>query len=575
MTPRRRWQFMPSAPPEHLTSFPGVSPLVLQLLYNRGVSSPEAIQSFLSASVSVDNPFLLQDMSKAVTRLRQALRSGERIAIYGDYDVDGVTATALLVTVLQSLGGLVVPYIPNRMQEGYGVNAEALQSLRKQGINVVITVDCGVRAIAETAAANEMGLDMIITDHHGLAEELPAAVAVIDPHRDDDRYPFKDLAGVGLAYKLAQALLRVEGRVPTTGLAAPVDETSLLDLVALGTVADLAPLLGENRALVRRGLAVLNEARRPGVAAMLQEAGLKAGEVDAFRIGFVLGPRLNAAGRIADAMVSYQLLMTRSAEEGLELAEQLGAQNRERQRLMDEMVESARREIAAVGEAPIYVLAGRQYLSGIAGLVASRITDEFYRPSLVIAMDEKTSRGSARSIEGLHITHALDECKHLLNRYGGHAAAAGFDIANDNIDALRSILHSVAERELTAEDLIPLLCIDMLLPLSDVNWDTWALIEGMEPFGVGNPYPVFASYNVRVRDCRVVGRDGSTLKLALSDGLSVWDAIAFRAGISPAQVPARIDVAYTLHPNVWNGRRSLQMHVRDIRPAGEAEPCQQ
>jgi single-stranded-DNA-specific exonuclease len=571
---QKRWQVLPPAPPEHLAAFPDLAPLIVQLLYNRQICTVDEVQTFLSRSAAVDNPFLLKGMNEAVTRLRQAIRNGEAVAIYGDYDVDGVAATALLVPTLRVLGAQVIPYIPNRMEEGYGLNEGAVKALAQQGIKLVVTVDCGVRSTKEVALARSLGVDMIITDHHALGEELPAAVAVIDPRREDDRYPFKHLAGVGLAYKLAQALLRAEGRVPASrslnsagsGEQGLPQEEALLDLVALGTVADLAPLTGENRALVCRGLERLRQAQRPGVAAMLAEAQTRPEGVTAGTVGFVLGPRLNAAGRLDNAMASYELLTTSSTEEAGQLAQKLGAQNRERQQLMLQMVEQARQEVLERGDEPVYVLASSAYTVGIAGLVASRITEEFYRPSIVIALDEGESKGSARSISAFHITQALDACKGLLVRHGGHAAAAGLTIKNENIDALREALNHIAREQLTDEDWVPALKIDGALTLPQVNGETWAVLEGLQPFGMGNPTPTFVSHNVQLREARPVGSERPALKLKLSDGRAIWDAIHF-GEVASERLAARIDVVYTMQSRTWNGQDRLELVVKDLRPA--------
>ncbi|MGQ9493593.1 MAG: single-stranded-DNA-specific exonuclease RecJ [Anaerolineae bacterium] len=566
ITLQKRWEILPLAPAEHLASCPDVPPLVMQLLYNRQIYTPDEVRAFLARSFSVDNPFLLKGMNEAVARLRLAIRTREVIAVYGDYDVDGVAATALLVSTLQALGARVIPYIPNRMDEGYGLNIPALETLARQGIQVVVTVDCGVRSVKEAEFASSQGLDLIITDHHALGSELPPAVAVIDPRREDERYPFKQFAGVGLAFKLAQALLRAERQVPISKASTLPEEEDLLDLVALGTVADLAPLIGENRALVYRGLEQLKKAQRPGIAAMLEEAGLQPEQVDATAIGFVLGPRLNAAGRLDTAMASYKLLTTSSTDEAVLLAQQLGTQNRERQQRMNEMVEKARQEVLALGDNLIYILASSDYTVGIAGLVASRIMEEFYRPTLVIALEEQQSKGSARSISAFHITKALDECQDLLVKHGGHAVAAGFTIHNDKLDALRARLHEIASKQLTPQDLVPSLKIDAALPLNKANGETLALIEGLQPFGVGNPKPTFVSYNVRVRECRPINSERAGLKLKLSDGIAVWDAIAFQE-IAAGNLSDYIDVVYTLQSNTWHDRKWLELVVKDLRPA--------
>ncbi len=568
---QKRWEVPPPPPAEHLARFPDLPPLIVQLLYNRQIRTRDEVEAFLSRTFAQDNPFRLRGMNAAVTRLRQAIRNAETIAVYGDYDVDGVAATALLVPTLRALGSArVVPHIPHRVEEGYGLNKPALTQLAEEGVKVVITVDCGVRSLDEVVHAKHLGLDLIITDHHALGAELPPALAVIDARRDDDPYPFKHLAGVGLAFKLAQALLRAEQQVPTAETVALPEEDDLLDLVALGTVADLAPLIGENRALVSRGIEKLNEARRPGVAAMLEEAGLEPGQVHAGTIGFVLGPRLNAAGRLDDAIASYELLTTTALDKAAELARHLGEQNRKRQQLLDEMVQQARQEAEAVGDAPLYVLTSTDYLPGIAGLVASRITEEFYRPTLVIALDEAESKGSARSIEAFHITRALDQCRELLVHHGGHAAAAGLTIRNDRIDVLREKLTDIAREQLSEEDLLPTVNVDMALPISAESWANLALIEDLRPFGIGNPRPKFVAYDLRVCGCRAVGRDGTSLMMKLGDGVAVWDAIAFRQRIRPEQVPERIDMVYTMESDVWNGRRRLRLVVQDMRPADGA-----
>ncbi len=567
MASRKRWELLPPVPQECLARFPDLAPLVVQILHNRGICAADEVEAFLTRTFESDNPFRLAGMAEAVTRLRSALRVKEKIAVYGDYDVDGVTATALLVSTLRELGAQVVPYIPNRLEEGYGLNKPALKELADQGVDVVVTVDCGVRSTSEVEHANGLGLDLIITDHHAIGDELPAAVAVIDPRREDDRYPFKHLAGVGLAFKLAQALLRAQRQVPTSDVPVLPEEEGLLDLVALGTVADLSPLTGENRALVSRGLEQLNRARRPGISAMLEEAGLEKGQVNAGTVGFVLGPRLNAAGRLDDAMTSYALLTTCSEEEATKLAEQLGAQNRERQRLMHEMVDRAREQVLALSDEWIYVLADRAFLAGIAGLIASRIQEEFYRPTLVIALDEEQSKGSARSIKGFHITRALEQCADLLVKYGGHSAAAGFTVRSRDIGAFRDRLGDIAAAELSEDDLIQPIAVDATLPLTMANGQTLAQVEMLQPFGVGNPRPTFLSQNVQVRACYPVGSGGRSLKFKLSDGVAVWDAIAFRQGASADQVPDLIDVVYTLQSRVWSGRERLQLVIKDWHPA--------
>jgi len=564
----KRWQIAPPAPPSHMGHFPHLNPIVVQVLYNRGIADPADVTAFLSAEEDEVNPFRLKGMDNAVTRLRQALRAGEPIAVYGDFDADGVTATVLLVQTLRALGGQVTPYIPDR-EEGYGLHEEALTQLSSQGIRVVVTVDCGIRAPSKVAHANHLGIDVIVTDHHSVGETLPQAVAVIDPKREDRRYPFYELAGVGVAYRLAQALLRTNRKTPVTGESVRLGEDDLVDLVALGTVADMVPLLGENRTLVQRGLAHINRMERPGIDALCRQTGLKPGQVDASAIGYALGPRINAAGRLAHAKIAYQLLETQYPAEAEQLARELDRLNRERQELTRETQERARQmALVADSEASLIFAAAPDFRAGIVGLVASRLVDEFYRPAVVVEIGEETSRGSARSIAEFHITNALDECAHLLIRHGGHAGAAGFTVRNEHLEELASRLLTLATEQLASIELTPVLSVDTEIALSEMSWDLQRELSQLEPHGYANRPPLFLSHNVGVQYHRAVGSDNRHLKLVLSNGLGTWDAIAFRQGEWAGKLPDRVDVVYHLEVNEWNDQRRLQLNVQDIRPAG-------
>ena len=575
-----RWQIAPPAPEDHLARFPQLSPLIVQLLYNRGITAPQDVRDFLAGARPEDNPFRLKGMNEAVTRLRQAIRGEELVAVYGDFDADGVTATALLVETLSALGARVKPYIPHRVDEGYGLNTGALRQLASQGVEVVVTVDCGIRSIEEVSYGRKLGLDFIVTDHHSVGEEVPPALAVINPKQPDCPYPFKDLAGVGVAFKLAQALLRANRRVPVAKGEVGVNEEDLLDLTALGTVADLAPLLGENRSLVRRGLERLNDPQRLGLRAMIAQVGLKLGQIDAAAIGFVLGPRLNAAGRMDDATTSYDLLTCRSPDEAANLAQELEELNRRRQRLTAETLERAKEQVLVAGEdEKLLFAAGEDFLAGIVGLVAGRLTEEFYRPTLVVELGPEESRGSARSIPEFNITAALDQCSDLLVRYGGHAAAAGFTVANDNLEPLQERLKELAAEQLEGVELTPTLLIDAEVELSEMDWATQALLTQLEPCGYANPAPLLLSRRAIVRSARAVGTDGGHLKLSLSDGQARpstvsdaasghhWGAIAFRQGQWAGQLPRHIDVVYSLEVNEWRGEKRLQLNVKDLRPS--------
>lgn len=578
----KRWDIAPVVPARQRERLSHINPLLVQILFNRGVTDPAEAEAFLNGRPLFYDPNRMLGMTTAVERIRRAIRQREPIVVYGDFDADGVTATALLVQALTAFGADVRPYIPHRVDEGYGLNCDALDKIAGWGVRLVITVDCGIRSPAEVAHGSALGLDLIVTDHHSIfrdeadVERLPPALAVINPKRQGDPYPFKDLAGVGIAFKLAQALLLAEKQSPLGPEPAQLEERALLDLVALGTVADLAPLLGENRFLVQRGLAELRRPQRPGIQAMLEEARLAPAKVDATAIGFVLGPRLNAAGRLATAETSYNLLTAPDPLTARPLAEELGRLNAERQRLTAESVALAKTHIEEAGrpDRRLFLIAHADFKPGIVGLIAGRLTEEFYRPALVAEAGPAETHGSARSIPEFNITAALDECKDLLKRYGGHAAAAGFTVLNPNLPAFRARLEEIAARELGGRDLTPTLSVDAVVGLGAIDWAMQEFLAQLEPCGYGNGQPVLASRGLEVVSQRTVGQDAQHLKLAVRDpaetglaGRRVLDAIAFRLGAWYNQLPRRIDLAYTVEVNEYGGERRLQLNVKDIRPA--------
>ncbi len=568
MSPDYRWIVEPPPPPSHLARFPQIPPLVVHILYNRGITSPEEVRAFLLGREQPSpSPFRLRDMHRAVTRLRRAIRRGEPIAVYGDFDVDGVTATAILLETIRALGGKVIPYIPNRVEEGYGLNKVALRHLARKGVKVVLTADCGIRSLEEAAYARRLGLDLIITDHHSIGPELPEAVAVVNPKREDCPYPFKELAGVGVAFKLAEALLLSNRHVPLSDT--PLTPEDFHDLVALGTVADMVPLLGENRALVLKGLKRLNEGSRPGVRALIRAAGLSPGKVNSTAISFILGPRLNAPGRLDSAMHSLKLLLSRDEREAAELARQLNDWNRRRQRLMNGALELARRKVYEEFDRDFIIVVGDEsFAPGVVGLVASKLVEEFYRPVIVMELGPERSRGSARSIPEFNITAALDECAELLLRYGGHAAAAGLTLATSRLPEFRRRIAEIARRSLDGLELRPALVIDAEVSLAELNWGVYSLLARLEPFGYANPEPLFLSRRVRVLDRRLVGGDAEHLKLTLSDGSRAWDAIAFRMADKFSLLGDYVDVVFALKADEWGGEKKLQLHVKDIRASG-------
>ncbi len=560
----KRWQVHHQIPNDIYRELGDFSPLMRQLLYNRGFENSESAAAFINGTVDFPtDPFLLKDMEEAVGRLHAAVTGGEKIAIYGDYDADGVTSTALLVEFLAALGVTTLAYIPDRYDEGYGLNNDAIRLLAGKGIGLVITVDCGVRAVGEIALANELGMDVIVSDHHHPGPELPPAVAVIDPKQEGDVYPEKYLAGVGLAYKLAQAYL---SRYPHEGVAA--DEW--LDLAAIGTVVDLAPLRGENRLLVRAGLEKLRSKPRQGIYSLAQVAGIDLGKCNSSNLGFGLGPRLNAAGRLESALTSFELLTTRDPHVAGKLAQQLDSYNAERQDMTTEIREKAAQAVLAEDpEAILFFASDPDFSEGVVGLAASRLVESYYRPSIVAHQGDEFTVASCRSIPEFHITQALDECADLLVRHGGHAAAAGFTVRNEDKDALVARLREIAARLLGEQELLPVLEIDreIKLDMLEPRYIPGILedLHKLEPTGRGNPEPVFASFDVGVKAARVVGREGSHLKLTLQAGRNFYDGIAFRQGYWMTDMPERVNIAYRFEVNEFNGRSTLQLNIKDIK----------
>ncbi|MFZ1629135.1 MAG: single-stranded-DNA-specific exonuclease RecJ [Anaerolineae bacterium] len=565
------WKIAEPAPPAFLAQAPHLHRILAQILFNRGLRDPAAIESFLQGITLVKNPYNLKGLPEAVTRIRRALRQGERIAVYGDFDADGVTATTLLVQTLRACGGQVEPYIPHRVDEGYGLNNRALTFLRQQGFALVITVDCGIRSVAEAEHARALGLDLIITDHHHVGAELPDALAVINPRQPGCRYGFSGLAGVGVAYRVAQGILRaVSANQPRDSRGPGLDESDLLDLVALGTVADIVPLLQENRELVRQGLVRLNRTPRVGLQALMQQAGVTTGQADTTAIGFRLAPRINAAGRLQSAMLAYQLLSTQDQAEATALASQLGQLNTKRQELTEQTVQAARRQIEAnPGNGLLLLAEGDDFLHGVVGLAAGKLTEEYYRPTIVIERGPDFSHGSARSIPAFHITRALDRVAHLLERHGGHEAAAGFKIRTERLPQFREEMQAVAAAELSQQTLLPLLEIDAVVRLSDLDFGLLGILQQLEPCGQDNRSPVLLARNCKVLEARTVGGEGAHLKLLLSDGGPPRDAIAFRQGHWLSRVRQRMDVVFALETNEYNGNRRLQLNVHDLKLSDE------
>jgi len=551
---------IPKIPPAEVSkSLQSFNRLEQQILINRGYLTEASVNEFLDPDAFIEaDPYLIKEMKEAVSRINLALKEGQKITIYGVYDADGVTAAALLAEALREVGACVNVYFPDRFAEGYGLNQRAVERIAASDAKLLITVDCGVRAIEEVALAKKLGLDVIITDHHIQGSALPEAFALLNPHRVDTNYPYEGLAGVGVAYRLAQAIFREKG-IPSS------KEMALLDFVAIGTVADMVPLTGENRALVTRGLDVLNSSPRIGLKAVINVSGYREGGLDSSSIGFGLGPRLNAAGRVKSALTAYELLVANEPQKASEMAKELEQLNNKRKQLTLDVVERAVETFKHSDIEPILLVAEPDFHEGVVGLAASRICDEYYRPAIVGKVGESHTRASARSIPGFHITAALEKCSDLLDRFGGHAAAAGFSVRNENLQTLRKRLMAIAEQELGDEELIPTLAIDSEAEFEELGESLMKFIDRLQPCGQGNDWPVFSTAQVQVREKRLVGADKSHLKLTLRKSSISFDAIAFRMGDDIDRLPDFIDIAYRLERNSYLGYESLQLNVVDIR----------
>jgi single-stranded-DNA-specific exonuclease len=561
---RSCWVPRPTAPTAFLHELPTtISPLVGQLLWSRQITDPAAVEAFLAADYNaLHDPFALRDMDRAVARIRQAIDEQQTVAVYGDFDTDGVTGVALLKQALSALGLDVLPYIPRRLEEGYGLNLPAVEQLAEKA-HLLITVDCGISNVEEIARAQALGLDVIVLDHHTPPAVMPQGYAVINPKRSDCTYPYDMLAGVGVAYKLTQALHRA-------GLRTHLRGRDLLDVVALGTVTDMAPLNGENRILVKHGLRALNESERPGIKALIETSASRR-PIDTRTIGYVLGPRLNAAGRLDDAIYAYKLLLAATDQEALALAQELNTINLQRQTLTKEVQHLALELAVATGkhQQRIVILDDKEFPSGVVGLVAARLVEAWGRPVLLLERGATTSRGSARSVEGFSIIGALTEIGELFEKFGGHTMAAGFTICNSRLPEMESRLQVIAARDLADDLLTPRLYYDAELALAQLSMELVEQLAQLEPYGHGNPEPVWVTRGLKVVDAYVMGRERQHLKLRLFDGRMTIDALWWRHAehVHAFKDCPRVDVAYTLAVNEYMGRRRVQLIVKELVPS--------
>ncbi len=544
----------------------GPHPLAARVLAARGLGEPERAERFLRAGLDdLPDPFLMKGMAAAVERLVRAVEGGERVACYGDYDVDGVSSTALLAGFLRAAGADVVTYTPHRLVEGYGLNQRAVETLAGRGVRLLVTLDCGITSVAEVQGAARLGVDVVVVDHHTVPVEMPAAAAILNPHQPGCDYPSKHLAAVGVTFALCLALrrrLRERGRF---GEGRPEPNLrQALDLVALGTVADVVPLVEANRLLVRHGLVELSRSRRPGVRALKAVAGLVEGTVvNAGQVGFRLAPRLNAAGRLDDAGRGVRLLLESDPAAATALAEELDRENRTRQEIERGMLEEALADaVARVRRgARGLVLSREGWHPGVVGIVAARVAERFHRPTVLVRVDGGMGKGSGRSIEGFHLYEALSACRHHLSRFGGHRHAAGVTVEPSALPAFRDAFERHAAEQLRDEDLQPRCRIEGWAEPERLDARAAADLEKLAPFGAGHPEPLFALRATPER-CRVVGAGGAHLKMSLGP----LDAIGFGLGERLGLCGGAVEAAVTLGWDEWDGARRLQLRVRDLRP---------
>ena len=560
----RRWRLRGRFPEGDLAAVP-CPPLVRHLLWHRGVRTPAEAAAFMDGNPVDYDPLLMPDAEAALQRLRRAVQQGELIAVYGDFDVDGVTACAILTMGLRDLGGRVVPYIPDRFGEGYGVNIPAIDKLHAQGVTLIVTADCGTSSVAEIEHARKLGVDVVVLDHHTVPPQLPATVALVNTKRAENRYPDAELASCGVAFKLMGALYDLISR--------DWPAERYLDLVALGTVCDMAPLQNENRSLVRRGLLALSRTRHAGLRALMEVSGVDPSGVDAEAIGYALGPRLNAAGRLAHGRLALELFLEQDEARAMERALELSDLNQQRQQATVAAVQLARELLADEDPgAPLLFIGHPEMPSGIVGLVAARLVEERYRPAIVYERGETTSRASCRSIPEFDISAALRTCPELMLRFGGHRAAAGFTAENGRLPALKEALLQQASEQLAGTELLPTIDIDASLPLRRLDGQVIQLFAKLAPFGQGNPQPTFLSRDLEVSDVRTVGNGGDHLRLRLRDGRVTWPAMAFGRGAFEAQPGQRVDVVYTFSADrgARPGEQGLELRVKDIAATGSA-----
>lgn len=539
-----------------------ISKAISQVIRNRNIKEIEDVKTFINPSLDyLHNPFLLKDMDKAVDRIKKSILNNERIWIFGDYDVDGVSSTSILLIYFKSIGYEVNYYIPNRLEEGYGLNIDAISNINDKGADIIITVDCGITSVDEVNYANSLGIDVIITDHHECKEDIPNALAIINPKQDDCRYPFKVLCGCGVALKLIQAL------TPENEFKESIN--SYLEIVSLATICDIVPLVGENRILVKNGLKIMENGINIGIKNLINVCGLDGKKISSSHIGFALGPRINASGRMGYSKLGVKLFIEQDNKKALEISNMLEEKNIERQLVESRMYKEAEDMILSdkhYENEKVLVLASRNWHHGIIGIVASKITEKYYKPTILLAIEDNEAKGSARSIDGFNIFEGLLECEDILNKFGGHEQAAGLSLDEDKVSILRNRINECADFKLTKENMIENIQIEFELPEEDISFSLIKELDNLEPFGMENPSPKFLIRNLDIIDIRAIGKERNHLKLSVK-GKNTYECIGFNMGhyIHKFTKGDKIDIVFALDENEYMGNKKIQFILKDMR----------
>lgn len=561
------WKINKSAPGEFLKKFPEYQKITLQMLWSRGLKNQKEIDEFFNPDYDQDlhDPFLLKDVKKTLKRIEQAAKSHEKVAIFADYDADGICGAILLHEILEIYDINPEVYIPDRNSEGYGLNLKAIEQISKKGVKLIMTIDCGITDVEEVKLANKLGMDVIIVDHHEIPKKLPTAFAIINPKQKKCRYPFKELAGAGVAFKLFQAV-RITKNLPI------LREKWLLDLAAIATITDSMLILGENRTMVKYGLIVLSQTKRLGLQTLMEKARIK-GNLNTYTIGFILGPRINAASRVDHGTIAFRLLLSKDKIEADGLADSLELKNQERQRQMERILKEARTKVLrTLDKKKIIFETDETWTSGLAGLIAQKLREEFWRPAFICQLSKSHVVCSARGgVAGFDVIKALDKCKGLLEEYGGHPFAGAFRADICNLEEIQKTLEKAANQKLKKEDIAPFLNIDVEVEADEVNWEVFKEIERFQPFGNNNIAPLFVMRRLKIIGMKNVGSKENHLKLYLEKetkkGVKKFSAIGFNLVNSCAKIDLNdeIDIVFEILANEWNNTKELQLKIVDLK----------